>query len=131
MTAAAPPGHSFCRMRLHRHRPRRGATLIELLVALLLLDLALLSLASVSAVAARRIGEARRMRRSVTAAANRIESLAAGPCAMMAGGSAPLERGMTESWTVRAIPGAAEATDSVEIRTLPGANVVLRVRVPC
>lgn len=112
-------------------RQRRGATLVELLVALLLLDLALLSLASISAVAARRIGEARRMRRSVTAAANRIESLAGGPCAMMTGGSAVLERGMTESWTVRPIPGATEAADSVEIRSLPGANVVLRVRVPC
>jgi Tfp pilus assembly protein PilV len=118
-------------MRSRTHRPRRGATLIELLVALLLLDLALLSLASISAVAARRIGEARRMRRSVAAAGNRVESFAARPCATMAGGSAILERGMTESWTVRAIPGAAEAADSVQIRSLPGANVVLRVRLPC
>jgi Tfp pilus assembly protein PilV len=118
-------------MRHQRHRARRGATLIELLVALLLLDLALLSLASISALAARRIGEARRMRRSVTAAANRLESLASGPCARMSGGSALLERGMTETWTVRAIPGAAEAADSIEIHSLPGANVVLRVRLPC
>ena len=118
-------------MRPRTHRPRRGATLIELLVALLLLDLALLSLASISALAARRIGEDRRMRRSVTAASNRIESLVAGPCATMSSGSAVLERGLTESWTVGAIPGAAEAADSVEIRALPGANVVLRTRVPC
>jgi Tfp pilus assembly protein PilV len=118
-------------MPIPRLRARRGATLIELLVALLLLDMALLSLAAISALAARRIGEAGRLSRSVAAATNRLERLMAGPCSAMTGGSTTLEPSVLESWRVREVPGGAEASDSVDIQPRPATQVVLRVRMPC
>lgn len=112
-------------------RARRGATLIELLVALLLLDIALLGLASMSAVAARRIGEAGRRSRAAIAARNRLERLAAMPCASMAGGSASLETGIEEVWSVTALRGAVELTDSIDLHGRSREQVTVRIRVTC
>src|SRR3954462_13145180 len=88
--------HAGCGMRASP----RGATLIELLVALVLLDLALLSLASVGAVTVKRLGDAGRRSRAALAASNRLERLAALPCGAMSGGAARLERGVEESWRI-------------------------------
>jgi Tfp pilus assembly protein PilV len=118
-------------MRKSLPRPRRGGTLIELLVALLLLDLAILTLAAVSAVAARRIGDAGRLNRSTAAAANRLERTASRPCAALSNGSAVLERGVTEQWSARAIAGATEIADSIQILSMSHEQVVLRMRLPC
>lgn len=112
-------------------RIRRGGTLIELLVGLVLLDLALLSLAAVGATTARRIGDANRRARAAIAAANRVERLAGMPCAAMQSGSAPLERGVTETWTARPTGGVAEITDSVEIAARASERVVIRSRASC
>jgi len=110
---------------------RRGGTLIELLVALLLLDLALLSLASAGALAARRIGDAGRRSRAASSSANRLERLAALPCAAMAGGSAQLEPGVTESWFVARQGVVVELADSIEVLGRASDRVVLRRRVLC
>lgn len=118
-------------MRKSPRRPRRGATLIELLVALLLLDLALLSLASMSAVAAKRIADAGRRSRAAVAAANRLERTAAHPCASMTGGVGFVEAGITEMWSVRRLQGGAEISDSIDLRGSLQEQVVVRMRVPC
>jgi Tfp pilus assembly protein PilV len=112
-------------------RLRRAGTLIELLVALVLLDLALLSLASVGAATVKRLGDSARRSRAVLAAANRLERLAAVPCASMSGGVARLEKGVDETWTVERLPRSVELSDSVEIATRPAERVVVRRRVPC
>ena len=112
-------------------RTRRGSTLIELLVALLLLDLAVLSLASAGAVTARRIGEAGRRSRATLAAANRLERLAILPCAAMSGGGALLERGVTETWTAVRNGGSMDLSDSIEIASRTPEHIVVRRRAPC
>lgn len=112
-------------------RVRRGATLIELLVALLLLDVALLGLASMSAVAARRTGEAGRRSRAAVAAGNRLERLAAAPCAAMAGGTAAPEPGFVEVWAVRALRDAVELTDSIDLQGRSPEQIIVRRRVLC
>lgn len=116
---------------MKKSRLRRGATLIELLVALLLLDVALLSLASMSAVAARQIGEGGRRSRAAVAAAGRLERLAAMPCASMAGGTSQLEPGVEEVWSVLALRGAVELSDSIDLRGRSREQVVVRSRVVC
>ena len=112
-------------------RPRRGGTLIELLVAILLLDLALLSLATVGAVTVKRVGDAQRRSRAVTAATNRLERLSALPCGAVAAGAAPLERGVTEVWSAQHSAASVELSDSVEIEARPPERIVIRRRVPC
>lgn len=112
-------------------RRRTGATLIELLVALLLLDLALVSLASMSAMAARRVGEAGRRSRAVAAAMNRLETIRARPCAMAAGGAIQLEPNVLETWSVTGLPRAVEISDSVALRIRDGDQVTVRTRATC
>jgi Tfp pilus assembly protein PilV len=86
--------------------------LVELLVALLLFDMSLLSLVVVSAVAARRVGEAGRRNRAAIAATSRIEWLASGSCASASSGAATLEAGVTERWGSTPISGGQELLDS-------------------
>ena len=112
-------------------RPRRGGSLIELLVALILLDLALLSLATIGAVTAKRLGDAGRRSRAALAANNRLERLAALPCSAAAGGSVPIERGVIESWTAVRVGQSMEVSDSIEIPSRPPERVVVRRRFPC
>jgi Tfp pilus assembly protein PilV len=112
-------------------RCRRGATLVELLVALLLFDMSLLSLVAVSAVAVRRVGEAGRRNRAVIAAASRLEWLASGQCVSATSGSATLEAGVTERWTSTPIAGGQELLDSVRIEARAPEYLVLRARRLC
>ena len=117
--------------RLAAMKNRRGGTLIELLVALLLLDLALLALASVGAVTAKRIGDAGRRSRATIAAANRLERLSALPCATMTGGSVQLEPRVFETWSATRVGSYVELTDSIEIAVRKPEHVVVRGRAPC
>jgi Tfp pilus assembly protein PilV len=110
---------------------RRGGTLLELLVALVLLDLALLSLAAVGAATARRIGDASRRSRATMAATNRLERLAALPCNSMTSGSERLEPYVTESWTAARVGSSMELTDSIEIAVRTPEYIVTRRRAPC
>lgn len=112
-------------------RVRRGATLVELLVALLLFDLSLLSLVAVSAVAVRRVGEAARRNRAAIAATSRIEWLASRRCLSTPAGTTTLERGVTESWVSTPIVGGQELMDSIRIDARDPEHLVLRVRVLC
>ncbi len=112
-------------------RCRRGATLVELLVALLLFDMSLLSLAAVSAVAARRVGEAGRRNRAAIAAMSRLESLTSGSCASASGGSTTLEPGVTERWISAATGGGQELLDSIRIEGRTPEYLALRARRLC
>ena len=112
-------------------RPRRGATLVELLVALLLLDLALLSLAAMGAAAAKRVGDAARRSRAIATASNRVEGLAGRACPAIASGRVQVERGVVETWSSRPVAGGVELHDSIAIGSRPPEHVVVRRRVPC
>jgi Tfp pilus assembly protein PilV len=115
----------------HSRGKRRGATLVELLVALLLFDMSLLSLAAVNAVAVRRTGEAGRRSRAIVSASNRVESLLLMGCTQQAAGNATLERGVSESWTSQPIHFGIEIVDSVRITSRVPESIVLRGRRLC
>lgn len=118
-------------MRLHM-RLRAGFTLVELLVAVLLIDVGLLALVAGSAVVVRRQGDVRTRTVASRAAANRIQLLAASACAA-ASGTSNVSPGIVERWAVELEPnGVRELRDSVTF-VLSGTEhvVVLRTRVPC
>jgi len=92
---------------------RRGATLIELIVALLLFDLTLLALLGASALTARRIADANRRQRALAASFNRAESFIASPCAFTTSGHMTVERGVVESWSSTLFAGGRTISDSV------------------
>jgi len=112
-------------------RSRRGATLIELLVALVLFDLTLLALVGASALTARRIGDAQRRQRALTAAVSRAERFIASPCAETTSGEAIAERGVAERWRSTLFAGGRSITDSVVISPRGGAPVAAGASQAC
>lgn len=113
-------------------RARAGFTLVEVLIAIILIDVALLALVGGTAVLVRQATEIRSRAAALSAAANRIQRLGAGPCVATAG-SASAPGGVQEEWSL-ALHGnnVRDVRDSVIFR-LAGAtgSVVLRSRIPC
>src|SRR5690242_4271343 len=83
-----------------RGRTRRpGFSLVELLVAIILIDVGLLAVVQTHAVVVRRRNELRAQSAAVAAAASRVERLVAAPCAPATGAAAsPV---YDETWLVR------------------------------
>jgi len=124
-TPVAPPDHRSCRAL------RRGFTLVELLVALLLVEVGLLALTGTTVVLIRQRTAVRARAAAIRAASNRIQLLAAGPCDA-ASGEASEANGVREIWDVRLIPNAVrELRDSVTYGSDSARAIVLRTRLPC
>ena len=110
----------------------RGFTLVELLVAILLIDVGVLAMVSGTAMIARRQVEMRTRIVAAQTAANRIQRLIAGPC-ITADSSATDGRGITERWSVASLANATrDLRDSVTF-AVNGVerSVVLHVRATC
>ena len=91
--------------RRHRkalRRNRRGLTLIELIVAVTILMMGLLSIVGISASVARSLGESRSDGLAATAAQSRFEQIAGTSCSSFTLNSWTTEttRGITEKWAV-------------------------------
>jgi prepilin-type N-terminal cleavage/methylation domain-containing protein len=97
-------------MRTHQ-RPRNAFTLVELLVACLVLAIGVLGLASTSVAVARLTGDAARAGAAVERGHARMESLRASYCAPAAG--TLLTGGISEWWSAAPAPGGASLQDSV------------------
>ena len=111
---------------------RRGFTLVELLVAVLLIDVGVLAIVAGTTMLARRQIELRTRTAASQLAANRIQRLISGPCVSTVG-SAAGDFGATEHWTATVLPPAArDLTDSVAftIQDVPR-SVVMRARTIC
>jgi prepilin-type N-terminal cleavage/methylation domain-containing protein len=97
-------------MRTHQ-RPRNGFTLVELLVACLVLGIGVLGLASTSVAVARLTGDAARAGAAVERGHARMEALRASNCAPA--GGALLTGGISEWWSAGPTPGGVSLQDSV------------------
>ena len=115
-----------------RRQSARGFTLIEVLVAVVLIHVGLLSLVAASAMLVRRTTEVRVEGSAIQAAGNRLETLGAGPCTASAGtATGPFD--LREVWSARPdVGGTIDLRDSVVVG-VPGRlrSVVARTRVPC
>lgn len=120
------------RARSPRPTVRRGFTLTELLVALLLLDIGVLALVASGAAVVRELtaGVARTV--AVDAARDRLEQLASLACPVDTSGAGVVSPAVRESWSAATRDGVRELADSAEWveRGTRGA-VVVRTRVPC
>jgi Tfp pilus assembly protein PilV len=111
---------------------RNAFTLVEVLVALVLLEIGMLALSGVAAVAARDFVTATRILRASAIASRRIEMLRGIPCPAPASGAQ--QTGFaTEYWRVEATKSARLLRDSVEFGLGSGRNghVVRRGAVWC
>lgn len=111
---------------------RSGFTLVEVLLAIILVDVALLALVAGSATLVRRSSELKVRGAALRAASDRVQVLGIAPC-NAASGTALGAYGLRESWTVAATStNIREISDSVAYVThgTPG-SIVLRTRLAC
>jgi prepilin-type N-terminal cleavage/methylation domain-containing protein len=114
---------------------RRGFSLIEVLVALVIFEFGILALMAASAVAARNLGTANRRLRAQWLASDRVEELRPAACAAPAvsTGRAAAPGGLTEFWRVESVGSRRVISDSVDLPLPNGAhgNVVARAWLLC
>lgn len=108
---------------MHHLRPPRlrpGFTLVELLVALLLFDCALLALVGSAALVVRQTGAASRRAMAQLVTENRLARLDAGPCPSPQAGASEPAPGLHERWLVVALDSATRLIDDSVAVDLPG-----------
>ena len=110
--------HRTARIRASR-RNRKGFTLVELMVAMMLFSVGLLALASTSAVVVRQMGDAGNMSIAAAAASARIEQLRAASCTTAQKDSA-IGRGVAVSWIVTPMTRSAQIDVAVRYNTRQG-----------
>jgi len=106
---------------------RRGVSIVEVLVALVLLAIGLLGVAGNGAIAMRASGGATRERRAAQRAADRLATLREQGCAAARSGTL-VDPGaaLVERWTVGAVTGGAALVDAeVRWRAPAGQRVLL------
>jgi len=113
-------------------RARAGFTLVEVLVAVVLIDVGLLALVASSAVLVRETNALRLRNAALRAATNRLQQLGAAACHPVSG-SATSADGIREDWTVTVTASRIlDVRDSVSFAAGTVARgVVLRTRLPC
>lgn len=110
---------------------RRGFTLIELMVTIVILTLGLLALAGTSAAVTRQIGGGAQMALAASTAQARFERLRSEDCVTLTGGTATT-RGITEVWTASNQPRVVQVTDTVKFTTARGQRSHAYVTlIPC
>lgn len=106
-------------------RRRSGFTLIELVLALVLVAFGLLALVATSALVTREVGSAGTRVAAALAARNRAEWLVVTPCASLVGGAVTHPRGVREWWTVERNGNTVLLRDSVVITTPSGPKALV------
>ena len=113
---------------------RDGTTVVELLVALVIVTIGLLALAGAAALVARETGRGHRELALARAARTRLERLTSTPCAALASGSVTAN-GIAERWTVgEGRNGVRRLVVTVEaLAPAGGARIVRRLEgsLPC
>lgn len=113
-------------------RCRRGFTLAEVLLAVILIDVGLLALVAGSAVLVRETNALRLRNAALRAATNRLQQLGAAPCSSSTGASTSAA-GIREDWSFASQSnGVLDVRDSVTfvVGTTTHA-IVLQTRLPC
>ena len=108
------------RRRRRRGAPARGFTLVELMVAVMVMTVGILGLASTAGVITRMMSGAVQQTIAANVVQARFELLRNQPCATVASGSATT-RGISEAWTV--VPAGTNLiliVDSTSFTTMSG-----------
>ena len=102
-------------------RPRRGFTLIEMIIAIVVMSVGILGLAGTASYVATQMGGGKAQTVAATLATKVADSLAARRCSAIVSGS-QTKRGVTVTWTVADSSRTRWVTESVEYRVKRGAT---------
>lgn len=114
-------------------RARRGFTIIELVVAIIIMTVGVLALATSSAGVAKQMRAGNQSGLAAMVAQARLENIRSLGCSSIASGTATT-RGMTEKWAITWLSGRARVvTESVTYvpRAKVSRTLALRSVVPC
>lgn len=116
-----------------QHGRRRGFTLVELLVALVLLNVGLIALVALSAALTRTGDDTRAAARAYRTASSRLERMASLPCAGAVSGSATPSAGIAETFADTPEPNGTRLLRDSVAYVVPGRsrNVVIVTRSRC
>ena len=116
-----------------RRGDRRGFSLIEVVVAILILAVGVLGLAATSSVVTRQIGGGAQQNTAANLAASRFEQMRARLCtSLTSAASAVKTNGISERWTVVAVNDGRVVRDSVWYDTPRGERgFVFETTLPC
>ena len=110
---------------------RGGFTLVEVMVAMLILTVGLLGMATTSAVVIKQMGDAGRMGVAATIAQSRMEKLRIANCKVASSGTNSV-RSVTESWRVTPQTRSALIAVTVTYKTRNGSrSQSYQSTVPC
>ncbi len=99
-----------------------GFTIVEVLIAVMVLTVGLLGLASTAGYVTRMIGQGNRYTIAATMAGRQLEMLRAGGCANMTSGSSATGR-FTVSWTITPVnTGAGRSANQVQLTVTSPTN---------
>jgi len=112
---------------------RRGFTLVETLVALVVFQVGISAVVALAAVSARDLAEGALRRKAASVARSRLEVLRASACTSPAAGSAAPLPGIREQWRVESAGRARYAVVTVAVSLPRGrtANIVAEAWVAC
>ena len=110
-------------------RARRGVSLIEVLIACVLLTVAVMGLVGAATGISKQTGNSRRQIQAAGMAQRRLDSLRSLPCGSMTSGTAT-KQGITQTWT---ISGSGNTRNIVLQMSLPRLTkpLTFRALVPC
>ncbi len=95
---------------------RRGFTLVELMVALVIFSIGLLALASTASAIMTMIGSSQSRTVAAAVAASRFERMRATACLSRPLTGSATTRGVTEAWTLARLPRADDVTVTITLK---------------
>ncbi len=112
-------------------RPRAGFTLVEVLIATIVLTMGVLALAGSTSFMLRSMGSGAQQALAANAAQSRIELLRAGPCPA-AGSDSEVVRGVTGRWTVANVTRGRSVVYTAQFAGASGTSTrSFRSVIPC
>jgi prepilin-type N-terminal cleavage/methylation domain-containing protein len=114
---------SRLRRRRRLTRPRRGFTVIEMIIAIIVMAIGVMGLAGTARYVAMQMGNGRTQTIAATFATKVADSLSARRCSSIVGGT-QTKRGVTITWTVADSTKTKWVTESVQYKTKSGAKTV-------
>ena len=102
-----------------RARPRHGFTVIEMIIAIMVMSVGIMGLAGTARYVAMQMGNGRTQTIAATFATKVADSLSARRCSALVGGSAT-KRGVTITWTVADSSRTKWVTEQVQYKTKSG-----------